>query len=96
METEINIKGLDKIDVFLALYDGARPQGMGFLHYTPGPLTRTEARQALDAHGMRFDYYRGLVMKVRLDGDTFDPRRYDRDNGIGAAQRCIDELRKEE
>lgn len=40
-----------------------------------------------------FDYLNGKVMKVDLGQDEFDPRLYDRDNGEGAAQRAIDNLK---
>lgn len=28
-------------------------------------------------------------MKISLEGDTLEPRAYDRDNGAGAAERAI-------
>lgn len=42
-----------------------------------------------------FDYLYGRVMKVNITHDEFDPWLYDRDNGNGAAQRAIDNLRNE-
>jgi hypothetical protein len=38
-------------------------------------------------------YLKGRVMKVDLSGDSFGPWLYDRDNGDGAAERVIAELR---
>lgn len=96
---DIDISGLDKLDVLAALYNRAKPQGMGFLHYTPEPMTREEAQFEWDqVHAQKwrqghFDYVKGHVMKVRLDGDSFDPRGYDRDNGQGAAAAVIAKLR---
>jgi len=84
----INIKGFDRVSVFMALYDAARPQGMGLLHYVEGPMPRAEAEMVVrwhEDHGQKFDYVRGRVMKVRLNKDTFDAWAYDRDNGEGAA-----------
>lgn len=92
MANTISIQGLDKAEVLAALYNNARPQGMGFLQYTPEPMGSEEAGQLL-TRTTYFDYLKGRVMKVSLDGDEFDPYLYDRDNGQGSAQRVIDELR---
>jgi hypothetical protein len=88
----INISDLNKADVLAALYNAARAQGMGFLHYDPAQMTREEAERLLVSQTY-FDYVKGRVMKVNLKGDEFDPWLYDRDNGPGAAARVIDELR---
>ena len=84
----IDISKRDKAEVLAALYNAAKPQGMGFLHYTPDPMTKEEA-VALLAKDTYFDYVKGRVMKVDLERDTFDPRLYDRDNGDGAAARAL-------
>lgn len=83
----IDISKADKALVFKALYDNAKPQGMGFLHYTPEPMEEGQARRIWSQAGDRpyFDYVAGRVMKVDLSGDALDPRLYDRDNGHGAA-----------
>lgn len=85
----INIKGLDKARILVALHRRSRTQGMGFLHpENDKPLTIEEA-QALLAQETYFDYLRGRVMKVRIEGNLLDPRLYDRDNGEGAAEFAI-------
>lgn len=88
----VSIKGLDKIEVLRALYAHARPLGMGALQYVAGPLDKSEAEQLLNQMHY-FDYVKGRIMKVSLKGDEFSPSLYDRDNGDGAAQRAISELR---
>lgn len=90
--TEISIVGLDKADVLAALYNGARAQGLGFLHYTPEPMSRAAAQELIDV-STSFDYVKGRVVKVDLSGDSFDPWGYDRDNGEDAAGKVIDILR---
>lgn len=100
----ISIKGLDKAAVFAALYNNARPQGLGYLQYTPENLSIEEARQLMGLNSvgaenafltnagqlrLYFDYVRGRVMKVDLSGDELQERLYDRDNGPGAAARAI-------
>ena len=90
----VAIDGLDKAAVLAALYNAARPQGMGFLHYTPAPMTTEEARAEINnRRWLRFDYLHGRVMKVDLSADSFDPYLYDRDNGHGAALGVINTLR---
>lgn len=89
----ISIEGLSRAEVLAGLFNAARPQGLGFLHYDKKPMT-AEAAQKLLEGGTSFDYIQGRVMKLNLDSDTdFDPRLYDRDNGEGAAQQVIDAIR---
>lgn len=89
----IDISGLSKAAVLAALYNAARPQGMGFLHYSPQPMSEAEAEGIL-TEIIRFDYLRGRVMKVDLSGDAFEERLYDRDNGQGAAAFVVGVLRQ--
>lgn len=97
----IDIKGLDKAEVLLALWNASRMQGMSFLGFS-GPLTLSKAVECVEQArhtGMSgkeeiyFDYLNGKVMKIDIAPDEIDPRLYDRDNGEGAAQRAIDNLR---
>lgn len=77
------------------LYNNAKPQGMGFLHFAPEKMDAGEAcLLALRAESfgeVRFDYLKGRVMKIKIlvDGTTGDHRLYDRDNGDGAAENAI-------
>ena len=94
---EIDITGLDKRKVLMALYADARVQGMGIFQARSGGMTIAEAGELLAPreHGEPpyFDYVHGRVLKVNLAGDKFSPRLYDRDNGHGAAQRAVDAIR---
>lgn len=95
MSENVSIKGLDKAVVLAALYNAARPQGMGFMHYDPTPMTPERAAGILnDTPRMYFDYLRGRVMKVDLSGYEFSPLGYDRDNGDGIAGAVIQSLRE--
>ena len=91
----ISTKGLPKNKVLACLYDSARQQGMGFLQYNPEPMSDKEAKKILDGGQTYFDYVQGRVMKVDLSKDEFDPWLYDRDNGNGAADKVINQLRKD-
>ena len=90
----IDLKGLDKALVLAALYNGARPQGAGFFHYDPTPMSVETAAATLE-QSTYFDYLNGRVMKVDLSGDELDPWGYDRDNGEGTARTIIDTLRED-
>ena len=88
----MDISGLNKAAVLAALYNRAKPQGMGFLHYTPEPMTLDKATQLLENHTY-FDYLAGRVMKIAIDGDDIDTWGYNRDNGSNAAENVIALLR---
>jgi hypothetical protein len=88
----IDIKGLNKGSVLAALYNNSKPQGMGFLHFNPSPMSEEEGNDLLKTRTY-FDYLKGRVMKVDLSKDEFDPRLYDRDLGQGTAERVINSLR---
>lgn len=88
--SEINISKMDKAEVLVALYSAAKPQGLGFLHFDPTPMSKNEAPSLLDSYpGMYFDYLKGRVMKVKLSGDVLETWLYDRDNGHNAAWHAL-------
>lgn len=58
------------------------------MQYDPTPMTTKEAEGLLKEY-TRFDYLKGRVMKINLEGDELDIRNYDRDNGAGAAEKAI-------
>jgi len=90
----IDISGLDKADVLLALWNASHEQGFSFLGNIGGdPLTR---EQAADAAAGYCDYVKGRVIKCDLREDEFDPRLFDRDNGPGAAAAAIRKLREQQ
>ncbi len=88
----IDISELEPSDVLRVLYDAAKPQGLGILCHTQGPMSQEEATRFLE-EGKYFDYVKGRVMKVCIDGTELDERLYDRDNGPGAAASAIESLR---
>lgn len=90
--SEIDISGLNKAEVLAALYNASHPQGMGFVQYDPNPMTLDEAQEIL-THQTYFDYLKGRVMKISLEGDILSTGGYDYDNGPGAAQAAIDAIK---
>ena len=105
MDNEVDIRGLDKAELLAALYNNSQPMGVGFLQAREGVMTREQAAEMLvvgdDTARMfpksrregYFDYLYGRPLKVRLDGDVLRTALYNRDNGLGAAERIVSELR---
>lgn len=105
--SKVNIAGLDKAELFAALYNHAVPLGMGRLQYDPTPLTKEAAEKLMglgdDATRMfpgisrgpslYFDYVKGRPLKINLEGDELETSLYNRDQGDGAAERIVAELR---
>ena len=108
MDNEVDIRGLDKAELLAALYNNSQPMGMGFLQAREGEMAPEKAREILGVgdgsarlfpksnagrREMCFDYLYGRPLKVRLDGDVLRTALYNRDNGLGAAERIVSELR---
>ena len=91
----VNINGLDRADVLRVLYNAAKPHGLGVLEHDSAEMTREEA-EGLLSHRDSFDYVHDRIVKVSLakGAGSFNPRRYDRDNGQGAAERAVSPLRQ--
>ena len=91
----VDISGLDKAEVLAALFNASKQQGMGFLDKSGASEMGVEDASSYTSGGGRlyFDYLRGRVMKVDITKDSFEPWGFDRDNGSGAAERAITELR---
>ena len=86
----IDIKGKDKAKILMALFNRAKPLAMSYIDYRPGDMSYEEAKQIIDSPEPNdFDYVQGRVIKVSLDGDSFNPFFYDRDHGQGAAAKAI-------
>lgn len=91
----IDVSKIPPARVLAALYNASRPQGFGFMHFTPEDMTEARAEKLIGNQGPAyFDYIDGRVMKVEIGGATIDPRLYDRDNGPGAAARAIATITK--
>lgn len=88
----MDISNLDKAEVLAALYNNSQPLGMGFIHFTPEDMTKEEAAKLLTEQ-TSFDYLKGRVMKVDLEGNELRTHLYNRDNGDGAAERVLATLK---
>ena len=86
----MNIEGLNKAKVLAALYNNAKPLGLGSLQYSHGDMDEKEAEEILNRSSDKyFDYLGGRVMKIRLDKDDVSTHLYNRDNGPNAAEEAI-------
>ena len=96
-ENTIDISGLDKADVLVALFNNSRQQGLGLLDVSGAqPMTKEDAEKIIAKYEdtqLYFDYVHGRVLKVDLTKDEFWPALYDRDNGQGAAAAAINAIR---
>lgn len=99
----VNIKGLDKAEVLLALWEGSQIQGISFLGLYNKTMSLDEAKKEVEEKieieekegregNLYFDYVNGKVIKCDISKDEFDPWLYDRDNGEGAAEKAIERL----
>lgn len=102
-ETDINkeglvdIKGLNKADVLMALYEASHYQGMSFLGMQK-VFVHSDAVKLIDRciendTRLRFDYVNGRIIKCDITDDMFDPTFFDRDCGEGAAADAIKKLK---
>lgn len=85
---KMDIKGMDKAEILAKLYNGSKPQGMGFLQASPEDMSIEQARELLKDQTY-FDYLHGRVMKIDLSTDDLRTNLYNRDIGEGAAERIL-------
>lgn len=66
----IEITGVDMVKFIKKVYELSRPLGMGFLHFTPEPLTDKEAKELIlkksDKLKCSLDYVRGRSCKMSV------------------------------
>lgn len=92
----VSIVGLDRASVLAALFNAARPVGLGVLHFKPEHVMDRDEAESLLQRSESFDYVEGRVLKVHLkkEATEFNPWAYDRDNGDGAAEKAVSVLRQ--
>lgn len=97
----VNIEGLDKAWVLLVLWNCSQMQGRSSPCYK-GELTLRRAKGLIEQYRhtstngeerIEVDSLLGKVMKIDLAPDIIDTRMYDLDNGEGAGENAIENLR---
>ena len=89
--TTINLQGITRSQALAALFNYAKPKGLGELTYKPNHrMDDFEAARIL-TQDTDIDYLEGRVIKVNFGKsiDSIDVDLYNRDNGKDAAQRAI-------
>lgn len=76
----IDVTGVDLVKLTQEAYARSIPQGLGFLHFTDGPLPEAEARRIVDRFAnndriaLSLDYVRGRACKLTVfrEGDRLE------------------------
>ena len=92
MSEQININGLDKVELLKKLWTNMKPASFFSYHPTvsvPG-FDESSARCAVKKY---IDYFQGRAIKMDLSVDSIDPYLYDRDAGTGTFQRVVDSMK---
>lgn len=75
MDGMIDITGFDKVKLVQEAYNLSKPQGMGYLHYSPGNLAQEQVeRIAMAPGGISMDYVQGRAVKLHVferDGRSY-------------------------
>ena len=92
----IPIADLDRVEVLIALYNGASGDGYkDYLREDSHPLTLRLAEEILH-NGAQLETVGGRILRIDLSGPELDPQLYDRHNGLGSARKAIESLRSED
>lgn len=91
----ISIEGIDKAKLFAALFNHAKPRGIGIFSYIHNRnMAEEEARSELQKK-LVFRLHEGRVLAVDLSGDVLDTTIYNANNGLFLAEEIIAEIRAE-
>lgn len=86
----VSIKGLEKVKLLKALWEGAKPASFFTKYGISSPAF--DEPVAIDAVKSYIDYYSGRGIKTDLSGDTANPTSYDAEWGAGAFQKIVTSL----
>ena len=92
----VKIEGLTREQALCALFNAAKPQGLGKLHYRPEHRLDEVHAGLILCMSDYVDYLEGRVIKTEFPvrAETLDVTLYNRDNGEGAAEQAIDQYRR--
>ena len=87
----VYLEKLNKAQALAALFNHAKTQGMGVLHYNPNHVMTEAEAEAVLAEGPYVDYLEGRVIKIDFGKSekSLDVTQYNRDNGPYAAQDAL-------
>jgi hypothetical protein len=92
-KTLVKLGKLNRYEALCALFNNAKTQGLGALHYVPSHFLSLEKAQLRLNKSSYVDYLEGRVIKVNFikGAEELDCTLYDRDNGEGSAEKAIRE-----
>ena len=81
---------LSRAEALAALFNAAKPQGLGYMQYNASHVMDKLEAEMILAKGDYVDYLEGRVIKTKFDSDIeIDTTLYDRDNGEDAGAAAI-------
>lgn len=86
----IDIKGTDKAQVLLSLYQNSDYIDKRYIN--DRSIGLPETTKMIEEEQFYSDYLNGRVIKIDLSGDTIDTKEYDKFNGEGSAEAAINHL----
>jgi len=91
---QVDIKGIDKVEILKHLWDNSKPASF-YNKYCPIAPPRFDYEESMEAVKMPIDYFRGRLIKCDLSKDSVDPSRYDQDFGTGKFQQIINQIKQQ-
>ena len=86
----VSIKGLEKVKLLKALWEGAKPAAFfAFSGQLSPEFDKAAAKEAVKTY---IDYFCGRCIKTDLSGDTANPTSYDAEWEAGAFQKIAGSL----
>ena len=89
---EVDISGIDKVELLKALWKGMKPAS--FYMRTGVPPPSFDEKTAKEAVKKYIDYFQGRCIKTDIRRNIADPCLYDRDAGPGAFAQIVANLKK--
>jgi len=90
----VNIAGLDKAELLMRAFNASKQQGLGLADpLGRQDMTIDQARAIATQGPMVYDYLHGRVLKIDISGNEVRTYAYNRDVGLGALEKIVDDMR---
>lgn len=91
---KVDVSGIGKVHLLRALWAKSQVSAWCQIHDVYEDFDERAAKKAFAESEGSIGYFCGRVIKCNLKGDSVDPWGYDRDNGKGAFQKVVTEIRE--
>lgn len=91
---KVDVSGIDKVHLLRALWANSQVAAWCQVHDVYEDFDECAAKKQFAESDGSFGYFCGRVIKCNLTGDSVNPWGYDRDNGQGAFQKVVTEIRE--